>query len=250
VCVVCGSFWDVESRSASVQYDASYPEHRGHFDPQVGELKVKSLMHWIERAGVSLAGKHVLEVGFGGGTCLPYLTANARKVSGIEANASAIERVRQTGTTADLLQVGALPERLSEPVDLWLFQDSFEHIPDPAPFMRWVVDNSAPRAEMLMVLPRADSRSQRLLGRFWPHKLPDHEFHWSQPGLVEFMAKRGFTLDRTFFPIKFASPQMVIAHLVHKLGGSDRLRGLLSGTGLAFPLNFGEMGLRLVRSAV
>lgn len=247
VCGVCGSFWDLESREARVAYDAQYPAKRGHFDPRVGALKVKSLEHWLRASGVQLASKHVCEVGFGGGSCLPYLSQRARKVSGIEANASAIDRVRESGTTAELLLVETLPARLADPVNLWLFQDSFEHIPDPATFVDWMVANSSSNAEILMVLPRGDSMSQRLMGRLWPHKLPDHEFHWSRAGLTEFLARRGFALINSFFPIKFASPQMVLAHLVHKAGGSDRAREWLAGTRLAFPLNFGEMGLLLRR---
>lgn len=249
VCGECGSFWDLESREKEVAYDAAYPAKRGHFDPRVGALKVRSLKRWLRASGVQLASKHVCEVGFGGGTCLPFLTQNARRVSGIEANASAIDRVREAGSTAELLLVDTLPQRLADPIDLWLFQDSFEHIPEPAGFVDWMVANSSPHAEILIVLPRADSMSQRLLGRFWPHKLPDHQFHWSRAGLVELMARRGFAVSKEFFPIKFASPQMVLAHLVHKAGGSDRAREWLAGTRLAFPLNFGEMGLLLQRTA-
>jgi hypothetical protein len=245
---VCGSFWDLESREAEVAYDAQYPEKRGHFDPRVGALKVRSLKRWLRVSGVKLESKHVCEVGFGGGTCLSFLGERGRKVTGIEANASAIDRVRESGTTAELLLVDTLPQRLRDPIDLWLFQDSFEHIPAPAGFVDWMVANSSPTAEILMVLPRADSMSQRLMGRFWPHKLPDHQFHWSRAGLVQFMGRRGFAVTKTFFPIKFASPQMVLAHLVHKAGGPDRAREWLAGTRLAFPLNFGEMGLVLRRA--
>jgi hypothetical protein len=247
VCRTCGSFWDLESREKEVAYDADYPAKRGHFDPRVGALKVRSLKRWLRSADLSLTGKHVCEVGFGGGTCLPFLLTQARKVSGIEANESAIDRVRESGSKAELLLVGSLPPRLPDPVDVWLFQDSFEHIPDPAEFMKWMMANSSPTAEILIVLPRGDSLSQRVMGRFWPHKLPDHQFHWSRAGLIEFFGKRGFVLERSFFPIKFASPQMVLAHLVHKAGGSDRLREMLAGARLAFPLNFGEMGLLLRR---
>jgi methyltransferase family protein len=248
VCGVCESFWDLESRAAKVVYDEHYPTKRGHFDARIGALKVRSLTHWLRASGAHLEGKHVCEVGFGGGSCLALLAQRARKVSAIETNASAIDRVRESGSTAELLLVATLPARLAERVDLWLFQDSFEHILDPASFVDWMVLNSAGRAEILVVLPRGDSMSQRLMGRFWPHKLPDHEFHWSRAGLIEFLGRRGFDLVTSFFPIKFASPQMVLAHLVHKAGGSDRTPQWLSGTGLTFPLNFGEMGLLLKRN--
>jgi SAM-dependent methyltransferase len=243
VCGVCGSFWDLESRAANVEYDASYPAERGHFDPRVGKLKVKTLAHWLDTAIVSVQGKLVCEVGFGGGTCLPFLADRARRVLGIEANAATVAHARAQGYRADLLLVDELPARLDEPVDLWLFQDAFEHIPDPAPFVDWMRDNSAPAAEILLVAPRADSVSQELLGRLWLHKLPDHLFHWSRRGLVEFMAKRGFALRTEFFPLKYVSPQMAVAHALHKAGVAEGARKWLGGTALAVPFNFGEMGL-------
>ena len=98
--------------------------------------------------------------------------------------------MRRTGVAADLYLVDELPARLDDPVDLWLFQDSFEHIPDPAAFVAWMTASSAPNAEILLVAPRADSLSRRMMGRWWPHKLPDHQFHWSRAGLVAFRRYR------------------------------------------------------------
>ncbi|MDB4876291.1 MAG: glycosyl transferase, family 2 [Gemmatimonadetes bacterium] len=243
VCGVCGSFWDLESRAADIAYDASYPAERGHFDPRVGALKMRTLSHWLDSADVVVKGKRVCEVGFGGGTCLPLLAQEARHVLGIEANATTIAHAKQAGYRAELLLIDELPARLDEPVDLWIFQDAFEHIPDPAPFVDWMRDNSSPGAEILLVAPRADSLSQTLMGRLWLHKLPDHLFHWSQRGLVEFMSKRGFALRTDFFPLKYISPQMAIAHALHKAGVADGARKWLGGTALAVPFNFGEMGL-------
>ena len=243
VCGVCGSFWDLDSLAAHVEYDERYPSERGHFDPRVGALKVRTLRHWLEKAHVDLAGKRVCEVGFGGGTCLPFLADRARRVLGIEANATTVEHARNAGYRADLLLVDQLPPLLDESVDLWLFQDAFEHIPDPAAFTRWLRDNCAVEAEILVVAPRADSVSQRLMGRAWAHKLPDHLFHWSRAGLVEFMGRFGFALRADFFPLKYVSPQMAVAHVLHKLGVTKSARGWLGGTALAVPFNFGELGL-------
>lgn len=246
VCGVCDSFWDLDSLAAEPAYDADYPEKRGHFDPGVGALKVRSLDHWVKVSGVQLAGAHVCEVGFGGGSCLPYLAERARKLTGLEANQVTIDHARATGVKATLLDVRGLPT-LDEPVDLWLFQDSFEHIPDPTTFTKWMVANSSDRAEILIVLPRGDSLSRRLMGRFWPHKLPDHQFHWSRAGLIEFMNRHGFAVERQFFPLKFASPQMVLAHFLHKMGAFAKVRAWMGSARLAVPINFGELGLRLQR---
>ena len=249
VCSACQSYWDLESRDQVVAYDESYPERRGHYDPRVGALKVRSLARWLHDGRVDLTGKRVCEVGFGGGSCLPFLATRARAVVGLEANQSAIDHAVQSGYAAEYLLVGQLPRHLPEPIDLWLFQDSFEHIPDPAAFAVWMCDNSSASAEILLVAPRADSASRRVLGRFWPHKLPDHQFQWSRAGVVEFMVRRGFALRREFFPLKFASPQMLVAHFLHKLGAPPRAREWLSGANLAVPINFGEMGLVFRRGA-
>src|SRR4051794_41019436 len=85
-CSTCGSFWDLDALARPVTYDASYPEKRGHFDPGVGALKVRSLKRWLAASGAGLTDKHVCEVGFGGGSCLPFLEAAASRVTGLEAN--------------------------------------------------------------------------------------------------------------------------------------------------------------------
>jgi len=248
-CGVCGSYWDLDSLAAETSYDASYPEQRGHFDPRVGGLKVRTLRQWLRRSDVSLRGKTICEVGFGGGSCLSFLAEHAGHVVGLEINQSAIERVRASGVRAELLLVDPLPTP-SRNVDLWLFQDSFEHIPNPSAFVQWMNEHSAPGATILMVLPRGDSLSRRMLGRLWPHKLPDHQFQWSRAGVLDFLGRRGWSLAREFFPLKYASPEMILAHGLHKIGVGKRAARSLRGARVALPLNFGEMGLVLRHDSV
>jgi hypothetical protein len=250
VCGVCGSYWDLDSLAAVVPYDESYPEKRGHFDPRVGALKVRTLRRWLDRTDTNLAGKRVCEVGFGGGSCLPLLAERAGHVIGLEINDSAIQRVRDSGVRAELLRVDRLPAKLAAPIDLWLFQDSFEHIPDPAVFVDWLTENSGVESEVLMVLPRGDAWSRRLLGRLWPHKLPDHQFQWSRAGVVDFFRRRGWSVRTEFFPLKFASLEMVLAHGMHKLGIGNGSARSLGWASIALPINFGELGLVLRRSAL
>src|SRR4051812_39754122 len=102
-CGVCRSYWDVDSLRGNVEYDERYPAERGHFDPRVGALKVRTLAHWLATTHVDLANKVVCEVGFGGGACLPFLAERAAHVIGLEVNQSAIDRVRDTGVPAELL---------------------------------------------------------------------------------------------------------------------------------------------------
>ncbi len=256
-CTRCGSFWDEEYRHARVEYDASYLAARHHTDERVGETKVRALRRWLELAGVSLAGTgaaqlRTCEVGFGGGYCLAWMNGQPVEALGIEASDDHVRRAEELGIPSSrVLRFDRLPERLDRPVDLWLFLDSFEHLPDAAAFSAWVAENSAPEARLLLVAPEAGSASERLLGRSWPHRLVDHAFHWSRKGVTAFLAERGFELERAFRPVKYVALRTAIDHLAHKLA-LPRLRGLGEGwiPGWAVPFNIGQMGLLFRRRAV
>lgn len=248
VCPACGSFWDTDYLGQDFTYDESYPRKRGHFSPRIGALKVRTLKRWLAKTRTETDGLRVCEVGFGGAYCLAELAARARSVVGIEAGAAALEHANWLGIRATLLDAERLPDRLAEPIDLWIFQDSFEHIPDPKGFVSWLADNSSEVSRVLLVAPQAGSLSDRLLGRAWPHKIVDHRFHWSKAGIIEFWSHFGFQLVDEFRPLKYVSPRMAIAHLAHKFGfeASDQAPAL--GDRLAIPFNFGEMGLLFRRS--
>ena len=108
-CPQCGSYWDLDSLNAHVAYDASYPAQRGHFDPRVGALKVRTLRHWLEDRRRRPRGEARLR----GRLRRRHLSAVPRRargaVIGIETNQSAIDRVRATGVRAELLLVEPLP---------------------------------------------------------------------------------------------------------------------------------------------
>jgi methyltransferase family protein len=246
-CPRCGSFWDRDARPFA--YDDGYPEARSHLDPAVGALKVATLTRWLRRLDLDVSSLTVCEVGFGGPACLSFLHRHAAWAVGIEVVDANLLAAASEGVPRDRLFHGAsLPERLERPIDLWIFQDSFEHLPDPVAFVTWMAASSSSHARVLIVAPRARSASERLLGRLWPHKLPDHDFHWSKAGIVEWFAARGFDVDREFRPTKVVSGGMVFAHLAHKLGvAGSRARVASLVPALSFPFNIGEMGLLLRR---
>jgi hypothetical protein len=62
------------------------------------------------------------------------------------------------------------------------------------------------------------------------------------------MARRGFVVRAEFFPLKFASPRMFVAHALHKAGMATRTGASSARGSLAVPFNFGEMGLVFQRS--
>jgi hypothetical protein len=103
---------------------------------------------------------------------------------------------------------------------------------------------------VLVVAPEAGSPSERWLGPLWPHRLPDHRFHWSRSGLEALYRAHGFRRVAEFRPTKTVSGAMLINHLtmtlplVRPLAGAARwLRGL------RLDFNVGEMGLVLERVA-
>jgi hypothetical protein len=241
-CGRCRSFWDREFAERPFRYDAAYPEARGHFDAATGQLKVRSLERWLAAAAIDPAGRVVCEVGFGGGHCLRYLADRSAQAFGIERVAENLEQARRLGVA------GVVPFeercRLPRAVDLWVFLDSFEHLCDPADFVAWLARRSSRDALLLVVAPEAGSLSERLLGRLWPHRIPDHAFHWSRRGLCEFLGGHGFKLWREFHPGKYVSCATVVSHLAHKFPRLGRLRaGAEAFARLTLFLNVGEMGL-------
>jgi len=249
VCPVCRSFWDLDSLAAEVRYDAAYCQQRQHADERTGELKFRSLARWLDAERIDVAGRVVCEVGFGGGHVLRGVAARGAKVSGIEASPAAREAARALGLAADRLHAAErLPERLEPAVDVWLFLDSFELLPQPAEFLAWLARSSSPQALALVVAPDAASPSARWLGRAWPHRLADHPFHWSRRGLAELWGRRGWALRSAFSPTKLVSPAMLLAHALLKLDVRPGVaEGVLARTGrlgrFALPFNIGELGL-------
>ena len=253
-CGVCGSFWDLESvRNQQLQnlYTSSYPADRGHFEPVIGANKVRGLLGWLKKTSTSVESRSICEVGFGSGFTLKYLNEQSSKVWGIEAVPSNIEFAVHLGIPKNhLFSSGALPARMPQPIDLWLFLDSFEHIIEVDDFMRWLNENSSPSAKMLLILPRADSFSRRWMRSFWIHRLNDHVFHWSQKGIVGFMSKNGYVLETSFFPWKWISLQTILNHLMLMAGlNAGKLRSAANRfPSFSFPLNFGQMGMVFRRS--
>lgn len=243
-CTKCGSFWDSDYINQEYTYDNDYPEDRNHHSEFIGKLKTKTLKKWVNQNKVELENKSICEIGFGGAYPLSYLYKVSRSAYGVEAAQSNIDHAAELGIEkTNLFKVDSLPEILPEKIDLWVFQDSFEHILEVEPFMQWLISNSSSKAEILMILPQANSLSDRLMGTLWPHKLPDHKFHWSKPGLTSFMNGFGFKIKKEFYPLKYISVGMIIAHLTHKLGLKFPIPNLLKS--LSFPFNFGEQGLLL-----
>lgn len=257
ICRVCGSFWDLEalfSSNGTTPYREEYPQQRLHFDPKIGTAKAATLKLWLSRNRIEVSGKTVCEIGYGGGHCLQLLQSLGASVYGLEKIPACADHAETLGIASSRLldERRSLPP-LPEAIDLWLFLDSFEHLPDPAATVDWLSRYGAPRCRILLVAPRADSLSRRALGRMWPHKMPDHPFHWSRSGLVDFFRARGFALEREFYPLKLLSPGTVVAHFLRHRNWNGKVFSQIAETASALPfriaLNFGEMAAVFGRKA-
>lgn len=247
-CPRCASFWDLDAVAGKFEYEDSYSQKRRHFDREVGELKRMTLERWLTQLEIDCEGVAACEVGFGGAHCLKYLSDNGSDAFGIEAADANLRHAGEMGIPRErLFRFDRLPDALPAKIGFWLFLDSFEHLPSPREFLRWVRRNSARRARILLVAPQAGSFSERVLGRFWPHRLPDHSFHWSKAGISECFAEAGFSLEREFRPKKIISPKMVTCHLAHFCGVDldARLVGYLPDWSV--PFNIGQMGMVFAR---
>ena len=241
LCRSCLSFHEAAARGNS-PYVASYPRERGHFDVDIMALKVRTLERWMKLLKIDLRSKAVCEVGFGGGGCLQYIRRSARTYLGIEVIRQNLEHAKGMGLER-VIDFERLPNHLEPKIDLWIFQDSFEHIKTPGPFLDWLSRNSSPAALLMMVLPRADCFSEKLMGKCWIHRTPDHDFHWSLAGVSVFLNGFGFNLARSFAPQKYLSLYTIFSHVFCLCRKTPIPIGRKTSKRMSFLFNMGEMGL-------
>lgn len=244
-CPTCGTLVRTEP-NANYLYENDYPATRGHHDPAVGNCKVRTLNHWLAKLDIAAAGSAACEIGFGGGACLADLQAKGATVFGLEPVPANRAHAASLGVPVDhLFDVEPLPA-LPHKIDLWLLQDSFEHVPDPNALVSWMARESSPAARVLLVAPDAESVSRKWMGPLWLHKVPDHWIHYSRRGVATIFERAGFQLVRSFRPVKLVSLAMAWNHL-RVLAGSGVAARPNGGHGARVWFNMGEMGLLLQR---
>jgi hypothetical protein len=90
----------------------------------------------------------------------------------------------------------------------------------------------------MLILPRGDSFSRRVMGKYWIHNIPEHWIHYSQKGLIKLWGEYGWKPIQTFYPLKTINLSTVSNHLKIM-----KLPHLKISNSFSFPFNFGEMGL-------
>ena len=158
-CPACGTCVRGDG-GAAPEYRDDYPAARGHHDPEVGRCKVRTLERWLGELGLGVAGLTVCEVGFGGGACLAALQARGARVLGLEPVAANRAHAHALGVPGPALFPADPLPALPHAPELWLFQDSFEHVPDPNALVAWLARESAARARVVLVAPDAGAPSR------------------------------------------------------------------------------------------
>jgi SAM-dependent methyltransferase len=236
-CRNCGTLW-VPSRR-DFHYDDSYPAFRGQHEDIVAACKIRTFERWLHHLDTTLAGRNVLEVGFGGGSTLAWMRSQGARVFGVEP----VEANRRSAIRSGVPEASvkaSLADLEGNSFDLVVYQDSFEHETEPAIHLATLNRLIVPGARALLVLPIADCLSRRLMGSWWPHDMEDHWVFYSAEGLTRLWQSHGWRLLSTFHPGKYISGLTIAAHFQHMTGIQLPPR-LVPGAGIW--LNFGERGL-------
>lgn len=245
-CSDCFSFFDIDYAEKKFTYESSYATNRNHFSNHIGNAKIRTLWYWLRRCNLvaDVIKSNICEVGFGGGQCLLALFKKNINCCGIEITQSTIDHAVKMGISSDNLFLVNNLDSFDKKIDLWIFQDSFEHLDEPNEFMTWLKQNTSKNGKILIVAPEAHSLSDRVMGKNWPHKLPDHRWHWSKRGIVSIMQQHGFQVDCKFYPIKWVSILTLINHLCLLLGIPQLRRNIFYDwiEKIHIPFNFGQFG--------
>lgn len=213
-CPACATQWRPEG-ATFCSYDTHYFRDRAHDDTEspIGRAKLETFRRfWGTIASIQPPGP-VLEIGCSAGLALRAGLEAGLDVYGFDVTRDVLPLVEANGITPERVTVGDVGDIPNRNYAVCAFFDSFEHVPEPAPFLDRLTEVLAPDCRLLMVLPMADTLSNRLLGSLWPHYLPDHWVHYSKKGLIALLNTRGFKLEQWFYPAKKVPAQMVRRHL-------------------------------------
>ena len=129
----------------------------------VTACKTRTFERWLHHLDTTLAGRNVLEVGFGGGSTLAWMRSQGARVAGVEP----VEANRQSAIRSGVPDASvktSLEDLEGNSFDLVVYQDLFEHETEPAIHLATLNRLIVPGARALLVLPIADCLSRRLTG--------------------------------------------------------------------------------------
>lgn len=245
-CSGCGTLWRAAGAEFNA-YDASYFQERAHDDAEsaVGQAKLKTFDYFWRQIPESHRARPILELGCSGGLALRAALDQRLDVHGFDITEDILKLTDANGIPRERVTAGTLQQLPEKAFGVAAFFDSFEHIPEPRAFLEVFAPYLSEDALVLMVIPAADTVSNRFLGSLWPHYLPDHWVHYTVRGLEALFAPQGLSLMSAFSPRKQVPADMVRRHINMRWPGLGRwvpAHGALS-------FNIGERGLIWKRTA-
>jgi SAM-dependent methyltransferase len=197
----CGLCWRVplpDEAELSALYADGYLERWGLGAPgaleRVRALKRASHRPLLRELRRHAPGPRLLDVGCALGFLVELALEEGFDAHGLERNPQAAREAgeRLPGRIHEgSLEAGALA---GERYDAIALVDVLEHSADPARLLAAARERLAPGGLLAALLPNAASVTARVLGRRWPHYVPEHCYHWTPKSLAVFLAARGFAL--------------------------------------------------------
>lgn len=178
----------------------------------VRQMNFETLLDRLERTR-PLAGLRLLEVGCAKGWFLDAARRRALRIHAIEPEAA---NAREAQAKGHAVETGFFPEHLVDrgPYDLIVFNDVFEHLPDPGGALAAVERLLAPGARAVLNLPSSNGALYRIatlmdrlgyaapLDRLWQKGLPSPHVSYFNARSLERLARRHTRLVPTdTFPL-------------------------------------------------
>ncbi|MCX5768975.1 MAG: methyltransferase domain-containing protein [Candidatus Hydrogenedentes bacterium] len=238
-CPACATQWRPEGATFH-NYNSDYFHNRAHndTDSSVSRAKLQTFRRFWRTITSTEPSGPILEIGCSAGLALRAGLEAGLDVYGFDVTKDILPLVQANGVGPERVAVGNLADIPNRNYAVCAFFDSFEHVPEPGPFLDRLAEVLAPDCLLLMVLPMADTLSNHLLGGLWPHYLPDHWVHYTKKGLTTLLNARGFTLKHWFYPAKKVPAQMVRRHVAMRWPWAAKL--VCGNASLWF--NIGERG--------
>jgi SAM-dependent methyltransferase len=172
-----------------------------------------------------LAGTRILEVGSAWGWFLEAAKRRGANVRGIEPESVNAERAKRGGLD---VEVGFFPADLRdrEPYDMIIFNDVFEHLPNPSILVAAIQKLLSPNGLMVLNLPSSDGVLFRVatildvigssgwLERLWQKDFPSPHVSYFNPGNLRRLVERHSDLKLVAaFPLNSVSRDGLAARI-------------------------------------
>jgi 2-polyprenyl-3-methyl-5-hydroxy-6-metoxy-1,4-benzoquinol methylase len=179
-------------------YPDNYAPHRPARAKAAGFWQRLARRLWPRRAPIPWHGEgRLLDFGCGGGSFLARMRDCGWRVTGVDASAAAVERVR--ARTGLRVLAGSLPHPGLAPggFDVVTMWHALEHVPDPKAVLRAARRLLTATGRLYVAVPNIDSLAFRVFGPDWfALDLPRHLTHFTPRTLALMLEQTGFQVER------------------------------------------------------